>query len=50
MFLVDKDTPGVEITSVPRYTHTFVYEHPEFTFTDVRGRARRPCSAASARG
>src|SRR6185312_12276252 len=36
MFLVDVDTPGVKITNVPRYTHTFVYEHPEFTFTDVQ--------------
>ena len=36
MFLVDVDTPGVKITNVPRYTHTFVYEHPEFTFEDVR--------------
>ncbi|MFF7181240.1 acyl-CoA dehydrogenase family protein [Streptomyces sp. NPDC008121] len=35
LFLVDKDTPGVEMTRVPRWTHTFVYEHPEFTFTDV---------------
>lgn len=36
MFLVDKDTPGVEMQRVPRYTHTFVYEHPEFVFNDVR--------------
>jgi acyl-CoA dehydrogenase len=36
MFLVDVATPGVAITNVPRYTHTFVYEHPEFSFTDVR--------------
>ncbi|MBX8686213.1 acyl-CoA dehydrogenase [Mycobacterium sp. 20091114027_K0903767] len=36
MFLVDVDTPGVQITKIPRYTHTFVYEHPEFTFTDVK--------------
>ncbi|WP_030199824.1 acyl-CoA dehydrogenase family protein [Streptomyces sp. NRRL S-87] len=35
LFLVDKETPGVEITRVPRFMHTFVYEHPEFTFTDV---------------
>lgn len=35
-FLVDTDLPGVEITRIPRYTHTFVYEHPEFRFTDVR--------------
>lgn len=34
-FLVDKDQPGVEVKRTPRYTHTFVYEHPEFTFTDV---------------
>jgi butyryl-CoA dehydrogenase len=36
MFLVDVDTPGVRITNVPRYTHTFVYEHPEFTFENVQ--------------
>ncbi|MFC8244444.1 acyl-CoA dehydrogenase family protein [Streptomyces chartreusis] len=36
LFLVDKDTPGVEMTRVPRWMHTFVYEHPEFTFTDVQ--------------
>ncbi|GAA3808697.1 acyl-CoA dehydrogenase family protein [Sphaerisporangium flaviroseum] len=35
MFLVDKDLPGVQMARVPRYMHTFVYEHPEFTFTDV---------------
>jgi acyl-CoA dehydrogenase len=36
LFLVDKDLPGVRINRVPRYTHTFVYEHPEFAFDDVR--------------
>ncbi|MFJ3876344.1 acyl-CoA dehydrogenase family protein [Streptomyces sp. NPDC090077] len=35
LFLVDKDTAGVEMTRVPRWMHTFVYEHPEFTFTEV---------------
>ncbi|TWS24292.1 acyl-CoA dehydrogenase family protein [Tsukamurella sputi] len=35
MFLVDKDTPGITCVKVPRFTHTFVYEHPEFTFEDV---------------
>ena len=35
MFLVDKDTPGVELLRTPRYMHTFVYEHPEFAFRDV---------------
>ena len=36
MFLVDTNTPGVKMSKVPRYTHTFVFEHPEYTFTDVR--------------
>ncbi|MCU6478963.1 butyryl-CoA dehydrogenase [Arthrobacter silviterrae] len=36
MFLVDKDLPGVSVKRTPRYTHTFVYEHPEFLFEDVR--------------
>jgi butyryl-CoA dehydrogenase len=35
LFLVDRDTPGVEVQRVPRYMHTFVYEHPEFGFRDV---------------
>jgi acyl-CoA dehydrogenase len=32
LFLVDAGAPGVSITRTPRYTHTFVYEHPEFAF------------------
>ena len=36
MFIVDKDLPGVRIVRVPRYTHTFVFEHPEFAFEGVR--------------
>jgi butyryl-CoA dehydrogenase len=36
LFLVDKDLPGVSVKRTPRYTHTFVYEHPEFLFEDVR--------------
>ncbi|GAB3964832.1 acyl-CoA dehydrogenase family protein [Actinoallomurus acanthiterrae] len=35
LFLVDRDTPGIEIKRIPRFMHTFVYEHPEFTYTDV---------------
>jgi acyl-CoA dehydrogenase len=35
MFIVDKDSPGVEVLRTPRYMHTFVYEHPEFAFRDV---------------
>ncbi len=36
LFLVDRDAPGVSIVRTPRYTHTFVYEHPEFAFDHVR--------------
>lgn len=35
LFLVDKSTPGVRIKRIPRYMHTFVFEHPEFTFDNV---------------
>jgi acyl-CoA dehydrogenase len=35
VFLVDKDSPGVEIVRTPRYMHTFVFEHPIFAFRDV---------------
>jgi acyl-CoA dehydrogenase len=33
LFLVEKSTPGVAITRVPRFMHTAVNGHPEFTFT-----------------
>ena len=36
MFIVDKDLPGVRVARTPRYTHTFVYEHPEFVLDGVR--------------
>jgi alkylation response protein AidB-like acyl-CoA dehydrogenase len=36
IFIVDKGAPGVSMTKVPRYMHTFVFEHPEFEFADVR--------------
>jgi alkylation response protein AidB-like acyl-CoA dehydrogenase len=36
VFLVDKDSPGVELVRTPKYTHTFVFEHPIFAFHDVR--------------
>ncbi len=35
LFLVDKDQPGVSVKRTPRYMHTFVFEHPEFTLEDV---------------
>ena len=36
MFIVDKDFPGVVVRRTPAYTHTFVFEHPEFGFEGVR--------------
>jgi acyl-CoA dehydrogenase len=36
MFIVDKDLPGVRVARTPRYTHTFVFEHPEFQLEGVR--------------
>jgi alkylation response protein AidB-like acyl-CoA dehydrogenase len=36
IFLVDKDMPGVRLVRTPRYTHTFVFEHPIFAFDGVR--------------
>jgi alkylation response protein AidB-like acyl-CoA dehydrogenase len=36
VFIVDKDVPGVEIVRTPKYSHTFVFEHPIFAFRGVR--------------
>jgi hypothetical protein len=33
------------VLRTPSYMHTFVYEHPEFGFEDVRESARRRCWA-----
>ncbi|MGH2698000.1 MAG: acyl-CoA dehydrogenase family protein [Actinomycetota bacterium] len=35
VFFVDKDAPGVRLVRTPKYMHTFVYEHPIFSFSDV---------------
>jgi len=35
LFLVDKNLPGVRIKRVPKFMHTYVYEHPEFVFDRV---------------
>jgi len=35
LFLIDKYSPGVRVKRIPRYMHTFVYEHPEFVFEGV---------------
>jgi acyl-CoA dehydrogenase len=36
VFLVDKDSPGVDLVRTPKYTHTFIFDHPIFAFRDVR--------------
>jgi acyl-CoA dehydrogenase len=35
LFLVDKALPGVRIAREPKFTHTYVFGHPEFIFEDV---------------
>jgi alkylation response protein AidB-like acyl-CoA dehydrogenase len=35
LFLVDKNRPGVTIKRIPKFMHTYVFEHPEFVFEDV---------------
>ncbi|MFE3784788.1 hypothetical protein ACFXPA_42180 [Amycolatopsis sp. NPDC059090] len=36
LFLVGKDLTRVSVKRVPHYTHTFVYDHPEFLLEEVR--------------
>jgi alkylation response protein AidB-like acyl-CoA dehydrogenase len=35
LFLVDKDLPGIRIKRIPKFMHTYVFEHPEFVFDRV---------------
>jgi alkylation response protein AidB-like acyl-CoA dehydrogenase len=35
LFLVDKGVPGVRIAREPKFTHTYVFGHPEFLFENV---------------
>jgi alkylation response protein AidB-like acyl-CoA dehydrogenase len=35
LFLVDKTQPGVRIAREPKFTHTYVFGHPEFLFEHV---------------
>lgn len=36
LFLVDQGTPGIEITAVPKFTHSYAAHHPTYLFSDVR--------------
>lgn len=35
LFLVDKALPGVRVKRIPKFMHTYVFEHPEFVFEQV---------------
>ncbi len=35
LFLLDKRLPGITIKREPKFTHTYVFGHPEFLFEDV---------------
>ncbi|SED28354.1 Acyl-CoA dehydrogenase [Rhizobiales bacterium GAS188] len=35
LFLVDKALPGIRIGREPKFTHTYVFGHPEFVFENV---------------
>jgi acyl-CoA dehydrogenase len=41
LFLVDKATPGIKIKREPKFTHTYVFGHPEFAFENVEVGADR---------
>ena len=41
LFLVDKATPGVRVKREPKFTHTYVFGHPEFLFENVEVGADR---------
>lgn len=35
LFFVDKDLPGVRVGGKPKFTHHYVWGHPQFVFEDV---------------
>jgi len=41
LFLVDRDAPGLSIKREPKFTHTYVFGHPEFLFKGVEVGADR---------
>ena len=36
LFLVDADTPGIEVIATPLFSHTYASHHPTYRFKDVR--------------
>ena len=41
LFLVDRDAPGLTVKREPKFTHTYVFSHPEFLFQGVEVGADR---------
>ncbi len=41
LFLVDRDTPGLTVKREPKFTHTYVFGHPELLFAGVEVAADR---------
>ena len=49
LFLVDKASPGIRIAREPKFTHTYVFGHPEFLFENVERMGGRPVRRGSSR-
>jgi alkylation response protein AidB-like acyl-CoA dehydrogenase len=41
LFIVDRDAPGLTVKREPKFTHTYVFGHPEFLFNGVEVSADR---------
>ena len=41
LFLVDSDAPGLTVKREPKFTHTYVFGHPELVFENVEVGAER---------
>ena len=48
LFLVDKSIPGITIKREPKFTHTYIFGHPEFVFENVEVDTNRVLGAVGA--
>ncbi len=46
LFIVDMDSPGIEMVENPLFSHTFPSHHPTYRFTDVKVPARNRIGGA----
>jgi alkylation response protein AidB-like acyl-CoA dehydrogenase len=49
LFLVDKNTKGIEMIASPKFSHTYAAHHPTYRFTDVEVSAHRRVGASGDR-